>query len=145
MMVADVNVMVAAFRLDHPHHPVVRPWFDQQLVSTESLVVPDLVWAGFVRVVTSKRIFKVPAITDDALEFVDAVRRQRNYLPVPHLPDVLDVFGEVCRTQQVAGNLVTDAYIAAVALSLGAAVVSLDRDFRRFDSLKIVEPKAAAG
>jgi uncharacterized protein len=145
MMVADVNIMVAVFRLDHPHHPVVRPWFDQQLASAESLVVPDLVWTGFVRVVTSKRIFTIPATMDDALEFVDAVRRQRNYMAAPHLPDVLDVFGAVCRTQQVSGNLVSDAYIAAVALSLGAPVVTLDRDFRRFESIKIVEPRAATG
>ena len=144
MMVADVNIMVAAFRLDHPHHTVVRPWFDRQLVSAESLVVPDLVWTGFVRVVSSKRIFTVPATMDDALEFVDSVRHQRNYVAMPHLPEVLDVFGDVCRTQQVSGNLVTDAYIAAVALSLGAPVVTLDRDFRRFESLKIVVPRAAA-
>jgi uncharacterized protein len=144
MMVADVNIMVAAFRLDHPHHPVVRPWFDRQLASAESLVVPDLVWTGFLRVVTSKRIFTVPATIDDALEFVDSVRYQRNYLAMPHLPEVLDVLSDVCRTQQVSGNLVTDAYIASVALSLGAPVVTLDRDFRRFESLKIVVPRAAA-
>jgi uncharacterized protein len=144
MMVADVNIMVAAFRLDHPHHSMVRPWLDMQLDSDMPLVVPDLVWTGFVRVVTSKRIFTIPATVDDALEFVDAVRSQRNYMVVPHLPDVLDVFGGVCRTQQVSGNLVTDAYIAAVALSLGAPVVTLDRDFRRFESLRIVEPRPAA-
>jgi uncharacterized protein len=143
MMVADVNIMVAAFRLDHPHHAVVRSWFDRQLVSAESLVVPDLVWTGFVRIVTSKRIFTIPATIDDALEFVNAVRYQPNYMAVPHLPEVLDVFSDVCRTQQVAGNLVTDAYIAAVALSLGAPVVTLDRDFRRFESLKIIEPRSS--
>lgn len=140
MIVADVNVMVAAFRLDHPHHPVVRPWFDRELVSGESLIVPDLVWAGFVRVVTSKRIFTIPATIDDALDFVDAVRSHTSYTAMPHLPNILEVFGTLCRTQQVSGNLVTDAYIASVALSLGAPIVTLDRDFRRFETLKIVEP-----
>lgn len=140
MIVADVNIMVAAFRGDHPHHSIVRPWFDRQLESVESLVVPNLVWVGFVRVVTSKRIFTVPATIDNALDFVDAVRAQPSYLALPALPKLLDVFGVVCRTQQVSGNLVTYAYIASVALGLGAAVASLDRDFRRFESLKIVEP-----
>jgi uncharacterized protein len=142
MFVTDVNILVAAFRLDHPHHSVVRPWLDRQLAAVESFVVPDLVWAGFVRVVTSKRIFTVPATIDNALDFVDAIRAQRSYMPLPHLPKVLDLFGAVCRTQQVSGNLVTDAYIASVALSLGAPVATLDRDFRRFESLKIVEPGA---
>ena len=72
-----------------------------------------------------------------------AVRYQRNYMAVPHLPEVLDVFSDVCRTQQVTGNLVTDAYIAAVALNLAAPVVTLDRDFRRFESLKIIEPRSS--
>lgn len=141
MIVVDVNIMVAAFRLDHPHHSIVRPWFDRQLESVESLVVPDLVWTGFVRVVTSKRIFTIPATIDVALDFVDAVRAQPCYTAVPVLPNVLDVFGVVCRTQQVSGNLVTDAYIASVALTLGAPVATLDRDFRRFESLKIIEPQ----
>ena len=105
-----------------------------------SLVVRDLVWAGFVRVVTSKQIFTIPAPIDDALDFMDAVRTQSRYLAVPDLPKLLDIFGVVCRTQQVSGNLVTHAYIASVALGLGALVASLDRDFRRFESLKIVEP-----
>jgi toxin-antitoxin system PIN domain toxin len=141
MIVADVNIMVAAFRLDHPHHTIVRTWFDRQLASAGSLLVPDLVWAGFVRIVTSKRVFRIPATVDNALDFVDAVRSQPSYLAVPPLPDVLSVFSLLCRTQQVSGNLVTDAYIASVAMSLGAPVVTLDRDFRRFESLKIVEPR----
>jgi len=141
VIVADVNILVATFRPDHPHHAIVRPWFDKQLESLESLVVPDLVWAGFVRVVTSKRIFTIPATVHNALDFVDALRAQPSYMAVPALPNVLDIFGNVCRTQQVSGNLVTDAYIASVALSLGAPVATLDRDFRRFEALKIVEPR----
>jgi toxin-antitoxin system PIN domain toxin len=142
VVIADVNVLVAAFRSDHPHHGVVRPWLDRLLASSQSLAVPDLVWVGFVRIVTSKRVFLVPASVADAFDFVEAIRAQPGHLALPQLPRLMDVFADLCRAQSLVGNLVTDAFIAATALCLGAPVVTLDRDFRRFDLLKIVEPGA---
>jgi uncharacterized protein len=41
-----------------------------------------------------------------------------------------------------AGNLTTDAYLAALAVSLGAKLVSCDADFGRFPSLRWENPTA---
>jgi predicted nucleic acid-binding protein len=49
----------------------------------------------------------------------------------------------VAGSASAAANLATDAYIAAFALSWAASVATLDRDFRRFDGLRIIEPGGA--
>lgn len=51
----------------------------------------------------------------------------------------MDIFTNQCREASATANLVTDAYIAATAISLGATLVTFDRDFRRFDGLKVLE------
>jgi len=37
-------------------------------------------------------------------------------------------------------NLTTDAHTAALAITHDAAAVGCDRDFRRFDGLRVVDP-----
>lgn len=140
MIVLDVNVLVAAFRADHTHHERVRPWLTETLASGAAIGVPDVVWVGFVRLCTNPRVFPVVSSIDETLAFVRALTAQPGYVHLGGLHDDLGVFLTVVASSEAAANLTTDAYIAAVALSLAAAVATLDRDFRRFDGLRIIEP-----
>lgn len=142
-MVFDVNVLLATFRQDHAHHPFVRAWFDATFKPGADVIVPDFVWVGFLRVVTNSHIFEVPSTIDEAAEFMGAVIASSAYRPVAGLPAGLGVFLETCRNGDAQGNLVPDAYIAAVARSYACPVVTMDKDFRRFDDLQIIEPKLA--
>ena len=135
-----MNIVVAAHRDDHPHHPVVRPWFDDLVVGDDRFGVPDVVWASFVRVTTNRRVFEVPTPIGDAFAFSRAVRAQRNHEPV--LPDErhLELFEQLCVDHSASGNLAMDAYLAAIALEQGAKLATLDGDFARFDRLQTVRP-----
>ncbi len=59
MLLLDVNIVLAAHRGDHPQHAEVRFWFDGLLAGDQQFTVPLLVWASFLRVATSRRIFEV--------------------------------------------------------------------------------------
>jgi toxin-antitoxin system PIN domain toxin len=142
-MVFDVTVLLATFRQDHAHHPFVRPWFDETFTAGADVIVPDFVWVGFLRIVTNTHVFEVPSTLDEASEFMSAVTTSSAYRSVAGLPAGLDVFLETCREGDARGNLVPDAYIASVARSYACPVVTLDKDFRRFDKLQIIEPKLA--
>ncbi|WP_022885577.1 TA system VapC family ribonuclease toxin [Glaciibacter superstes] len=144
MIVLDVNVLLAAFRADHPHHPQVRPWSDQVFTTGDGIAVPDFVWVGFLRLVTSTHIFEVPSTVEEAFAFTEAVVTSPSYRSVPGLTDGLDIFKETATAGQARDNLIPDAYIAAVARAHSCPVVTLDRDFRRFDYLRIVDPRLAA-
>jgi len=140
VIVLDVNVVLAAFRADHVHHPIVRPWFEQTLATGADIVVPDFVWVGFLRLVTNTHIFEVPSTLAEAFAFVDAVTSAPSYRSVPGLPNGLGVFRQTAVVGEADGNLIPDAYIASVARALACPVATLDRDFRRFDDLHIVTP-----
>ena len=140
MILLDVNVTLAAHRADHPHHDVVRPWFDELTTSDEQFSVPDVVWTSFVRIATNTRVFEVPTPVDDTFGFVRAVRGQPNHVPLVVGDSHLATFGDVCRRFDISGDLVPDAYLVALAIEAGAGIASFDRDYARFDEIDWIVP-----
>ncbi len=140
MLLLDVNVVLAAHRYDHPHHPCVRSWFDAMLAGEERFTVPALVWASFLRLATSRRIFGVPTPRPEAFAFVEATCAQPCYLPVSPGPRHLTILRQLCDEADAVGDLIADAAIAAVAAEHGCEVVTLDRDFVRFESVRHRRP-----
>lgn len=140
MIVLDVNVVLAAHRADHPHHDVVRPWFDDLLAGDESFGVPDVVWASFIRIASNRRIFEAPTPLDEAFAFLRAVRSQPNHVSMVPTEEHLALFEDLCRRYDAAGDLAADTYVAAVAIDQDCSVASLDRDFARFTELEWIRP-----
>jgi toxin-antitoxin system PIN domain toxin len=142
VIVLDVNVLVAAFRADHAHHPLARPWLESSLSSGTPILVPDFAWVGFVRLVTNNHIFEVPSTPTESFEFVDAVCGTPSYVGIPGLSGGLTAFRELVLESDAWGNLIPDAYLASVARAHAAPIASFDRDFRRFDGVEIIVPGA---
>jgi len=132
----DVNVFVAAHREDAPEHGLVRPWLEERLAGDEAFGVSELVLSGFVRVVTHPKVFSEPSPLEAALEFTAEVRDAPTAVPVTPGPRHWDIFTSLCRSAGARGNLVPDAYLAALAIESGSEWVTFDRDFSRFDGLK---------
>ncbi len=138
MVIPDVNVLVYSFRQDTPAHQPAYEWLAGSLGSpTEEVVVPDIVWVGFARVSTNPRVFAVPSTPNEVAGFAESVTQQPTYRAIPGLTVGIKPLFNLMTESDSRGNLVTDAYIAAVAKHLGATVVTYDRDFRRFDNLSL--------
>jgi toxin-antitoxin system PIN domain toxin len=135
----DVNVMVHLHRREHTHHGVAHQWWEEARSTGEPLTVPDLIWVGFIRLVTNRRIFAHPSSPAQAWEFVEKFCAQGVYIKYAAHPRLMGLFSQQIRTTGATANLVTDAYIASTAMSFGATLVTFDRDFRRFDGLKVLE------
>lgn len=140
MLVLDVNVLLAAYRDDHTHHAVLRPWFERLLDGSEPFAVPLGVWGAFLRLATSRRAFAVPTPLAEAFAFVEAVSTHPRHLRLEPGPQHLTLLRVICEEADATGELVPDAVIAAIALEHGCAVASLDRDFARFSSIEHVVP-----
>lgn len=136
MILLDVNVLLAAHRSDHAHFDVARSWFDRLLAHREPFTVPDVVWAGFIRVATNRRVFAQPTPLHDAFAFLRGVRAQPAFSALVPGERHLRLFEELCSEADASGDLATDAYLAALALEHGCELVSFDRDFARFDRLR---------
>lgn len=131
MQTPDVNVLVAAFFTDHPHHQRCFDWLTQhleRLSQGQRLVLLPVVCASFLRLVTNRKVFERAAPIEQALAFVDALLAHPGCEMVAMGPE-WPVFVSICRNQGLAANAIPDAWIAASARHQGLTLVTLDRDF----------------
>jgi hypothetical protein len=103
-----------------------------------------VVLSGFLRVVTHPRVFSPPTPIARALEFAGAVREQPNAVVVAPGKRHWEIFARVCAEAGVTGNLVPDAYLAALAIESGSEWITTDRDYARFPDLRWRHPLAGA-
>ncbi len=136
MVLIDVNVLVYAHRQDTPNHAAFRRWLEGVLQSDEAYGMSELVLAGFLRVVTHPRVFRTPTPVNRALAFTEELRGQPNCMVVEPGPRHWDIFTRLCQSAGVRGNLVPDAYFAALAIESGCEWMTTDRDYARFAGLR---------
>jgi hypothetical protein len=140
MRCVDVNVLVNAHRPEARDHERYRAWLDDARSGHEPLGLCDPVLTGFVRVVTHPRVFRAPTPVSVALEFVDALIASPASVRIVPGERHWQLFVELCRRADAAGNLVPDAYLAAMAIEQGADWVTADRGFGRFPGLRWRHP-----
>lgn len=136
MRIPDTNVLLGARAADSSTHERARSWLERSLGGEETVGFTWVVLLGFIRISTNPRIYSRPLSPAEALEQVDdwlAAAPSAVVNPGREHPRLLtDLLGE----SGTAGNLTTDAHIAALALESGATVASFDGDFHRFRKLK---------
>lgn len=140
MLLLDVNVLVHAHREDAPRHAEHRRWLERALQSDEPVGVCDLILSGFLRVVTHPRVFRPPSPLERALEFVEVLRSGVNSVAVLPGDRHWSIFTDLCRRSGAKGNLVPDAYLAALAIESGSEWISTDREYGRFPGLRWRHP-----
>jgi len=144
VILIDVNVLVYAHREDAPGHPAYGAWLQETVRSVAPFGIADLVLSGFLRVVTHPRVFSVPTPMPVAIEFVRALRKLPNCVVVSPGDRHWEIFANLCDAAGVRGNLVADAYLAALAIESGCEWVTTDRDYSRFPGLRWRHPTMAS-
>lgn len=142
MKLPDVNLLIYAVDESSRHHAQARPWLEQALSDTEEVGFAWLVLLGFTRISTNPAAFGNPLSPERAFEFIES------WLASPvatvvhpterhagNLRDLLVPLG-------TAGNLTSDAHLAALAIEHGAELCSHDTDFARFPGLRWHDPLA---
>lgn len=140
MVLPDVNVLVYAHREETADHAACRDWLEGTVNGDEAYAMSDIVLSGFIRVVTHPKVFKHPSRGADAFAFAEQLRRQPGCVRVEPGPRHWDVFRRLCVESGAKGNLVPDAYLAALAIESGCEWISTDRDFSRFKGLRWRHP-----
>jgi uncharacterized protein len=140
MIIPDINLLLYAYDSDSPFHVKASAWWERCLSGAELVGMPLVVLFGFIRVSTHARVFQNPMSILEASEIV------QSWLESPvaqilepgsdHMHQVLKLLGLV----GTAGNLVSDAQIAALAIEYGAVLHTADADFSRFPGLRWFNP-----
>jgi uncharacterized protein len=136
----DVNLLVYAFRVDAPHHRDYLRWWEEQAVSPQPIGIADLVLSGFLRLVTHPRIFDPPTPIDQAVRFTEVIKSLPNYVEIRPGPRHWGLFLDLCRKAKAQGNLIPDAYLAALAIESGCEWITADRSYGRFPGLRWKTP-----
>lgn len=140
MTLVDLNLLLYAVNADSAHHAAARAWWEEALNGDEAIGLPWIVLLGFLRIATNPRIFSSP------LEAGSAIRKIDGWLALEHVriarekEDHWEVLRRLLASSGTAGNLTTDAHLAALAITHDATLASSDADFGRFAGLRWENP-----
>lgn len=140
MRILDLNLLLYAVNVSAPEHARARAFMDAAMNDGDAIGLPWVVVLGFLRLATSSRIFPTPLSPEAAVAVVDAWLACDTVSVVSERPDHWDILKRLVSAHGVAGNLTTDAHLAALALSHDAVLVTTDTDFQRFEGLRISHP-----
>jgi len=140
VILPDVNVLVYAHRRDASRHDEYRHWLERAVAGPAPFGLSDLVLSGFVRIVTHPRVFVDPTPLPFAVAFVRAIRDLDDRVAVEPGPRHWSIFLDLCEQAGARGNLVPDAFLAALAIESGMEWITTDGDFSRFRRLRTRHP-----
>jgi len=138
-----VNLLIYAYDEGARLHKKARPWCEGCLSAREAVGMAWVVVLGFIRIMTSARIFANP------MPVGDAVRHARSWLERPQVQilqpgarhaDIVFQFLEDLGT--AAASLATDAHLAALTQEYQGVLHTADADFSRFPGLRWRNPLA---
>jgi hypothetical protein len=136
VILPDVNILVNAFRSDSTRHALCRGWLEGVVNGDAPYGIVPQVLSGLVRIVTHPKVFVKPSALDEALRFCDVLLSPPHCVVVQPGERHWDIFKRICAAADARGNLVPDAWLAALAIESGCEWITLDRDYARFPGLK---------
>lgn len=137
---ADVNVLIYAFARNAPDHIRYRGWLERTVAGPEPFAVSELVLSAVVRIVTRRGAVEPAEPLEQAVAYVTNLRNHPRAKALRPGPRHWDLFTDLCQGSGASGNLVADAYHAALAIEHGCEWITTDRDFARFPGLRWRHP-----
>ena len=140
MILPDINLLLYAHNARATNHKRAFDWWNQCLQGQEGVALAWVVVLGFVRITTHPKVFERPMAVQAA------VGRVEEWLSLPHIHLVhppqnhFQTWSALLKQIGTAGNLTTDAHLAALAIERGLILQTTDADFARFAGLKWHNP-----
>lgn len=138
MIIPDLNILLYAVDRSSIHHRKAKFWLEHTVNERmEQLGLPWAVYLGFLRLTTSTRVFRKPLTIDQACGWIDNLVEHPFCTFVNPGKAHRGIMRNLLLQTGTAANLVSDAHLAALALENDATLVTGDRDFLRFPSIKV--------
>jgi len=133
---ADVNVLLSAFRADSTAHERCRSWLNSVVNGESRYGISTHALSGVVRIATHSRVFARPSELKEVLAFCITVMAPAHCVLVQPGTRHWSIFCRLCEEADARGNRVPDAWFAALAIESGCEWITLDRDYARFSALR---------
>ena len=136
MILPDVNVLLYAFRADSPDHAAYRGWLESVVNGEMAYGMSPRVLAAVLRVATHPKVFRHPSRSEEVIAFLSVLIEQPHCQVIHPGDRHWTIFRDLCQRAKATGNLVQDAWYAALAMETGCEWITTDRDFARFEGLR---------
>jgi toxin-antitoxin system PIN domain toxin len=143
VIVLDANILITAHLAESAHHAAVNRWTTEVMARREEIGLPWVVILAFLRVITNPAPFQSAISMKQAQEVVGGYLSRSHVLALHPTPTHWRTFKDISGEASITHRHVTDAHIAALTIEHDAELCTLDRDFRRFKGLKLIDPLAA--
>jgi uncharacterized protein len=143
--VIDLNVLLYATNADAPQHQRARAWWEATLNADEQVGLAWPVVLGFLRLTTRAGVLPRPLTARQSLDLVEGWLQHPLVAAIHPGDEHWSILREIVESSGTAGNLTTDAHLAALAIEYDATLYSTDGDFARFKNLRSSNPLIAAG
>jgi toxin-antitoxin system PIN domain toxin len=140
LIIPDLNLVVYAHNRDAPNHTSARAWWEGLLNRAEPVAIPWVVVLGFLRLMTHRAVLITPMTSAAAMTQIRAWFARPNVERLEPGPQHLDLLDRLLSAAGTAGNLTTDAHLAALAIEHQCELHSNDNDFARFPGLRWRNP-----
>ncbi len=140
MILVDSNLLVYAYDQGSEHHEAAKEWLERVLSGPAPIGLPWVSVLAFLRITTNPKIYVHPFSVAEATAIVDAWFEQPTVRLVEAGPRHWSVLRQLLVAGQAKGPLATDAHLAALAIERGAILCTNDRDFTRFEGLRLEYP-----
>lgn len=137
MRLPDANILIYASDSSSRHHAAARAWMEGSLSGAETVGFALIVLLAFIRIGTSPRVMASPLAVHEAFEQVHEWIDQPRAAVVHPGPRHWRIYEDLLGEAGTAGNLATDAHLAALAIEHRARLASFDGDFHRFRALDL--------
>ena len=142
MKLVDANLLLYAIDERSPRHGAARAWLEARLSGDEPVAFAWAVLLAFLRLSTNPRVFEHPLSAERAFDVIQAWLAQPCATMVHPGDRHALLLRQLLGSLGTAGNLVSDAHLAALAIEHGAELSSSDTDFARFSGLRWKNPIA---
>jgi toxin-antitoxin system PIN domain toxin len=140
LILADVNVLIYAFRGESPLHGPCKAWLAAVVSGDARFGVSPLALSALARITTDRRIFAQPSSIEDAFGFCDDILNQPHCEIIEPGERHWPIFKRLCDETGIRGRGITDVWYAALAIEHGCVWITYDRGFARFPELAWREP-----
>lgn len=140
MKIIDANILLYSVNQDSPRHVEAKEWLEEAFTGNETIAFTWIVLLAFTRISTRPGIFHKPLSLDEAFDFVDEWLSQPCSILLNPDEKHAPILRELLVPLGSAGNLTSDAHLAAIAIQHGAELYSYDNDFSRFPKLRWKSP-----
>jgi toxin-antitoxin system PIN domain toxin len=144
VILLDANLLIYAVDADAPQNGKARRWLEKTLSGDVAIGLPWIVVLAFLRITTRTGVLRRQLTADQAVGFVD------EWLAQPYVELVgpgaahWPLLKKLLREVGAAGNLTSDAHLAAMAIEGGWELATTDHDFRRFVGIRVLNPMLEA-